>query len=588
MHSPPRYFVISAPRFDATTPLNPADLIPKGTNPGGGSYPVPTQNQPRVATTLTAPVGRFSIQSLLRAGNTAALVRVRCITPPEPGAYWQLRSAAAGEQTDPPPINQILAPSKALTQEWSAPVCAGTTDAIVIFHAPDTVIANPQIEIEVTEFAGDVAAAYLAAKAQCCSGESCVAANRDEVLGSEESLTLTPWECVLHLNVTAADAGTQVTLPLANVMASGASVLISRRGGAWFRVVAADGINGVVSPDGVIFESGAKAVLLQPTATGWSATDVIPDLAPVVVTTSPLGAFSGDAVRNIELIAGAVLVPPSTDLIAEGQTLYLTNTSTSEVTVRLSDPVTENFDGLIGLEYVLANRGDTLVLKRDGATGWRTSYNLFGRDARMDSAPANPLALPGYRGRRSYRFDSLAQVDITLPGNAVAYVGQQFHVSNANAGAIVVTAAAAQFIVGRGDVTATSVSLTRRDTWGYFEYEGSGIWSFQECCDDTQDRLTRDVTTQNSPLAVPALVSDVTIVAVTSDANTNELTLPTLAGYPDGDHQVLKIVNVGTTFSITLTPAVLGQTINSLSSYVLPAGEGVELQAFSATQWAMT
>ena len=171
MHSNPRYFVISAPRFDAVTPLNPADLNPKGENPGGGSYPVPTQNQPRTAATLTAPVGRFSIQSLLRAGKIAALVRVRCITPPEPGAYWQLRSAAVGEQTDPPPINQVLAPSKALTQEWSSLVCAGTTDAIVVVHAPDTEIANPQIEIEVSEFAGELATAYLAAKAQCCGCE---------------------------------------------------------------------------------------------------------------------------------------------------------------------------------------------------------------------------------------------------------------------------------------------------------------------------------------------------------------------------------------------------------------------------------
>ena len=81
MHSQPRYFVISAPRFDATTPLDPVALLPKGVNPGGNSFPIPSQNQPRLSATLTAPVGRFSIRSLLRPGNLGALVRVRCITP---------------------------------------------------------------------------------------------------------------------------------------------------------------------------------------------------------------------------------------------------------------------------------------------------------------------------------------------------------------------------------------------------------------------------------------------------------------------------------------------------------------------------
>ena len=168
MHSQPRYFVISAPRFDATTPLDPSALNPKGENPGGGSYPVPSQNQPRIAATLAAPVGRFSIRSLLREGRLAALVRIRCITPAS--GTWQLRSAAAGEQIDPPPIDQPLAPVRPLTQEWSEPVEAGTTDAVVVsydFEGP----VQPQIEIEVSEFSGELAVAVLAAKSKvCCDG----------------------------------------------------------------------------------------------------------------------------------------------------------------------------------------------------------------------------------------------------------------------------------------------------------------------------------------------------------------------------------------------------------------------------------
>lgn len=580
MHSQPRYFVISAPRFDATTPLDPVALLPKGVNPGGNSFPIPSQNQPRLSATLTAPVGRFSIRSLLRPGNLGALVRVRCITPPEPGAYWQFRSAAVGEQVDPPPIDQVLSPPKALTQEWSEIFLAGTTDAIVVFHNPDVQV-NPQIEIEVSEFSGELATAYLAAKAEPCGCDAtCTAANRDEVLGAEQSLTLTPWECLLHLNVTATDPGTVVTLPLANAMASGAAVLISRRGGAWIRVVAPDGINGVAAPAGLVFESAAKAVLLQPTATGWSATDVVPDLEPVIVAASPLAPFSGDAVRNIELPASNVLVLPATGAIAEGQTLYLTNTSSSEVTVQLAAPLTENFDGIVGLEYVLANRGDTLVLKRDGGTGWRTSYNLFGRYARIDTAPDSPLNVPAYRGRRSYRFDDV-DVSINLPTDA--FVGQQVHLVNVS-GDLTIQTSAPQIIVGAG-VNSNIVLMQHPNVWGYFEYEGSNIWSYHECCEPSQDRQSLAVTEQNTPQDISAPSRDVTIYAVKSTAVTNEIRLPPI-NYPGDANKVLKLVNIGQ-FSVQVT-ASPGTLINGVPTVILNPTMGIELQAWDSALWALT
>ena len=166
MHSQPRYFVISAPSFDGVTPLDPGLLEPKGENPGGGTYPRPSQNEPRIAATLLEPVGRFSIRSLLRDGRIAAVIRVRCITPA--AGSWQLRSAAAGEQIDPPPIDQPLEPVRPLTQEWSLPVVAGTTDALVVTYGTESPF-NPQIEIEVSEFSGELVVAVLAAKAkQCC------------------------------------------------------------------------------------------------------------------------------------------------------------------------------------------------------------------------------------------------------------------------------------------------------------------------------------------------------------------------------------------------------------------------------------
>lgn len=165
MHSQPRYFVIAAPFFDGATPLNPAALEPKEENPGGGLFPIPSQNQPRLSATLLVPVGRFSIRSLLRPGNLAALIRIRCITPS--GGTWQLRSAAAGEQLDPPPIDQPLEPVRALTQEWSLPVIAGTTDAVVVLYGNESPF-GPQIEIEVSEFSGELAIAFLAAKAKSC------------------------------------------------------------------------------------------------------------------------------------------------------------------------------------------------------------------------------------------------------------------------------------------------------------------------------------------------------------------------------------------------------------------------------------
>lgn len=191
MHSQPRYFVISAPTFDGTTPLDPATLAPKGTNPGGGSNPVPSQNEPRTAATLTVPVGRFSIRSLLRDGRIAALVRVRCITPPSPDDFWQLRSAAVGEQVDPPPINQALLPTKPLTQEWSEVFLAGTTDAISVVHDPEAQV-NPQIEIEVSEYSAELASVYLAALAAASKCAACVPGLAETSSSVEDTIPTMP------------------------------------------------------------------------------------------------------------------------------------------------------------------------------------------------------------------------------------------------------------------------------------------------------------------------------------------------------------------------------------------------------------
>ncbi|MFY0540004.1 hypothetical protein [Nannocystis pusilla] len=133
---------------------------------------MPSQNEPRLHVTIDGPIGRFSIASLLRStqlyrpGSSPALVRVRSITPPNDGT-WRFRSANATEQpetTGPVGIDMPLDPAWNLTQQWGYARQAGPTDAVSVILEPALGDPDPQIEIEVAELSGDLAALWLAAQ----------------------------------------------------------------------------------------------------------------------------------------------------------------------------------------------------------------------------------------------------------------------------------------------------------------------------------------------------------------------------------------------------------------------------------------
>lgn len=117
-------------------------------------------------------------------GNVAALVRVRCVTPPSPGDYLEQRSASASEQVAPPGMDQALAPQIPLAQQWSAPMVFDPTDALAVRH----ISANEgpaQIVIEVAEFSGELYNLWVTQQGCCdCAGEidCCGEETRDEAL----------------------------------------------------------------------------------------------------------------------------------------------------------------------------------------------------------------------------------------------------------------------------------------------------------------------------------------------------------------------------------------------------------------------
>jgi len=407
MHSQPRYFVISAPTFDGTTPLDPTSLAPKSTNPGGGLNPVPTQNEPRTAATLTVPVGRFSIRSLLRDGRLAALVRVRSITPPDPGDFWQLRSAAVGEQVDPPPINQPLLPAKALTQEWSEVFLAGPTDAISVVHNTEVQV-NPQIEIEVSEYAGALATGYMAALAKC----SLLAA---QIAGLRSTITWSPggygqartWDEVYAAILAALSAGSlltvigdrrdnsepQLRIPPGQWLLGSTSITSKRFGNPAINTLYISDGAVLVDPGGV-FKS--VEIVAEGTAPVFAFTNVTNNNPPVfVLDTGGVGRNDGTA--------PCYVVPPGQTgvlaLLAAGIEPGLNGAPVmsmgvgSTIILRLTNGVQ-----VLDPNVISGPPGSTMIVSHDGTVRFPLTFpSMFG------TVINEPLGIVGGAGPTSFR-----------------------------------------------------------------------------------------------------------------------------------------------------------------------------------------
>ena len=492
-----RYFVLQAARFDALTPLDPTILAPKTANGFGATpaMPVPSQNEPRLSATVAGLLGRFSWRSLLRGaggvgtdppgGNIAALVRVRCVTPPSPGDYLEQRSASASEQVAPPGMDQALTPQIPLTQQWSAPMVFDPTDALAVRH----ISANEgpaQIVIEVAEFSGELYNLWVTQQGCCdCAGEidCCGEETRDVSITELDigGVQLAPSAKSLTVNVTSEIPGGIVLLPLVGISIPGARIFVRRAPGSqWFRVAAAAGINGFVAPDGILLDSDGEGVYFELTnGSGYTGNKAHRDLEPVPVTVS-IAPWSGTAVRAIQISQdGNVMLPPA-ETVAEGQDIILTKERDGQggnAEAVLIPFTGEAIDSEVNKNIVSTNVGDTVVLTRDGATppGWRSRDNLFGRVSRIVDTANVPVFVIGvaYRGVVAFRSNTGGQ-SISLPLSAVAPIGYTARIFSTHAlgGSV---AAPDGTLIGLG-ASGAAVALAQYVV-RQFVYEGNGVWT---------------------------------------------------------------------------------------------------------------
>lgn len=501
MQSKPRYFVIQADHFDAVTLLNPTLLNPKAPN-GFGSTPVqtvPTQNTPRLWAAISeGAVGRFSWRSLLRGpgalgtepdgGNIAALVRVRCITPPTVGDYIEQRSANISEQVNPPGLDLALAPQIPLTQQWSRPIVLDPTDALVVRHT-NSQQGAAQITIEVAEFSDELYAIWVGQQGcgcdcndgeiQCCGEETRLIAIADEDIGGVQ---LEPSAFSLSVNVTSEIPNGLLLLPLVGNTVPGARVFVRREpGSSWFTVASPSGVNGIVAPDGIILDTDGEGVLFELTnGEGWTASKEHRDLEPVPVTTT-IGTFSGVAVRVIRATVAGNLRLPAAGTVAQQQLLVVTkdvDAGGNNFEVALLPSAGETIDGEVNKQIILTNISDTVFLIRDDASptpGWRSVTNLFGRANRLiDTPDVAAYVIPqGVRGVRTYRATRDPQV-ITLPLVAATPIGYAARIFSTHANGVQVQAGDGTLVgLGASGAVVTQAQYVVRQ----YMYEGEGIWT---------------------------------------------------------------------------------------------------------------
>lgn len=450
----PRYVVVSANRFDGTTPLATA------WSPAGTSL------QPRQVVNQDV-LGRLSFADLSRPGNSGVVVMVRRWSAPALGEAVQVRSVSASETQDDPPTIALdtLLKTIAPTTEWSAPIFLGPTDALAFVR-----LTACTYELLIADELGDILARHLylaAGPADDCCTQSSI-----EVTGGDQQLQ--PWAGTLHVQATMTG---NLQLPASADLTIPAVVVIHRDGGEHFLVYGdGDPINGALSPAGIVFEADNMGVRFELTGNGWDATYLVKNMAPIPVTDglgpAAIPTWDGDKVFNVSLaVAGPVTLPDVTE-IAPDQKAYVSNLG-NEATLTLSIPGS-NINGIVGADVVLPARGDAALVVRDGFDGYRVLRDTMGlAEAPTFINSAAVVLTTGWRGRRTVLQTAAAASTFTLPPAAGTPIGCTLYVGTTGAGGTTVGVAnnATDDIVGLGasaNTVAQAQNVIRR-----YEFLGS-------------------------------------------------------------------------------------------------------------------
>lgn len=464
----PRFFVISAERFDGSTPFS------AGWNPARSAL------QPRMYATQEI-VGRLNFSDLARPGTSGAVVLVRRWMGPAPDESVQVRAVAGSETTDVPPpatLDSLLA-QHGLTTAWSAPMFLGPTDAIALNH-----IDGGTIELLVAEEQGQVLQTQLQLAA-LLEGDGCCTQTTIAVTGGAQQLG--PWKGTLHVRATLTGtpiSGLQLQLPDADDLVIPCAVVIYRDGGDPFTVVGdGDNVNGAAAPPGITFAHNHMAVRFELTSGGWDATYPILSMIPTTVDDSggpspAIPTWEGDGVFNINLAGAGAAILPARNKIATDQKAYIYSRGAEAV---ITVGVLGDFINGSDVSLRLPARGDSALFVADGQGGWRAIRDTMGLYAAPTFSAGNVVHATGWRGRKAVIQTGAAAATQTLPAVSTTPLGCTLICGSTGAGGTTISVQdlANDLIIGLG-ASATSVTHVQNVIRRY-EYlgpngAGKNVW----------------------------------------------------------------------------------------------------------------
>ncbi|MCY0994343.1 hypothetical protein OV203_44875 [Nannocystis sp. ILAH1] len=439
MNENPRYYVLSAERFDGATPL------------ATGWLPNNNQNTPRHVVEQDL-VGRLSFADLARPGTSGCVVLARRWSSEAEGDQVEVRTVSATETKDDPPttILDSLLEVSTLLSTWSRPLFLGPTDALAIRHLPE---GGGTVELLVADEYGDILKAHLqAAEAEALAGSSVTP------LGTQTLLTAGQVEPVkdrdLLVLLTFGTDG-DVRLPALEDAGQGVRVTFLRVGGDGVpRIVlktpTADMVNSVTDdPDFTPYEmrSQQDVVTYRRVPGGWLREQGTPAQVLVNATSSPFAIPPGaeGTLYVVSRVAGpAVATLPSCGTCRVGYRVFLVNAGSAWLT-----PTPNGIDRI--------NRSTKTYPLPAGASALFEVMSLIDWCAvaqdetpiPIESADAS-VDVPGWRGfgRQLVRVSNAAAL-VNLPATDFVNVGASCLVENTGAGVVTIDGDGSDLINGQ-------------------------------------------------------------------------------------------------------------------------------------------
>ncbi|PCC73145.1 hypothetical protein SAMN02745121_08566 [Nannocystis exedens] len=438
MNENPRFYVLSAERFDGTTPLS------------MGWLPNNNQNTPRHVVEQDL-VGRLSFADLARPGTSGCVVLARRWSSEAEGDQVEVRSVSATETKDDPPTTVLdsLLEVSTLLSTWSRPLFLGPTDALAIHHLPE---GGGTVELLVADEYGDLLKAHIqAAEAEALAGNSVtplgtqtlLAAGQVEPVKNRDLLVLLTFETDGDVSLPALeDAGQGVRVTFLRVDGDGVPRIV-------LKTPATDTVNSVTDDPGFtpyVMRSLQDVVTYRRVPGGWIREQGTPAHVLVNETTSPIAVPPGveGTLYVVSRVAGAAVATlPSCADCRVGYRIFFVNAGSAWLT-----PTPDGTDRINrSLAPYSLPAGASALFEVMTLIDWcavaqdETPIPIESADASVD--------VPAWRGfgRQIVRVSNAAGV-VNLPSTEDVNVGASCLVENTGTGVVTIDGDGADLING--------------------------------------------------------------------------------------------------------------------------------------------